>query len=66
MQLARVTTARDLLKNLDDHSLSFIGQELGYYDQAHFIREFKQVTGMTPGKYRKRSRSRRVALQVAE
>lgn len=62
LQLTRVSTARDLLKKMDTHSLSFIGQELGYYDQGHFIREFKRVMGMTPGKYRKRSQHRRRAL----
>ena len=24
---------------------------LGFYDQAHFIREFKKMYGVTPGKY---------------
>jgi len=34
-------------------SLSQIGLESGYYDQAHFIREFKTFTGFTPGRYQK-------------
>ncbi|MFC5537676.1 hypothetical protein ACFPQ1_25390 [Rhodocytophaga aerolata] len=25
--------------------------ELGYYDQAHFINEFKQFSGFTPRNY---------------
>lgn len=29
-------------------SLTRIGQDCGYYDQSHFIREFKQLTGYTP------------------
>lgn len=28
-----------------------ISLQLGYYDQAHFIRDFKAVTGATPGKW---------------
>jgi AraC-like DNA-binding protein len=29
-----------------------IATECGYYDQSHFIREFKQLTGDSPEKYR--------------
>ena len=33
-------------------SLTRIGYQCNYYDQAHFIREFKDYTGITPGEYR--------------
>lgn len=33
-------------------SLTDIGLIAGYYDQSHFIREFKAYTNMTPGQYR--------------
>lgn len=33
--------------------LTQIGLEAGYYDQSHFIREFKSYTGLTPSQYRK-------------
>ena len=29
--------------------LTYIAFECGYYDQAHFIKEFKSYTGLTPG-----------------
>jgi AraC-like DNA-binding protein len=31
------------------HSFTDIGYEAGFYDQAHFIKEFKDFTGETPG-----------------
>lgn len=33
--------------------------DLGYFDQAHFIRDFKAVIGMTPGQYARQSWPRR-------
>ena len=33
------------------HSLTEIGLEAGYYDQSHFIREFKSFTDITPKQY---------------
>lgn len=32
-------------------SLTQIGYACGYYDQSHFIREFKQLTGFTPREF---------------
>ena len=34
-------------------SLSSIALETGFSDQAHFTRRFKELTGMSPGQYRK-------------
>jgi len=39
-----------LLHN-SDLSLTQIGLEAGYYDQSHFIREFKSYTELTPKEY---------------
>lgn len=33
-------------------TLTEIGSEAGYYDQSHFIREFKSYTDLTPKQYR--------------
>jgi AraC-like DNA-binding protein len=41
------------LLHTSDLSLTEIGLEAGYYDQAHFIREFKSFTDLTPKEYRK-------------
>ncbi|MES9938939.1 MAG: helix-turn-helix transcriptional regulator [Candidatus Thiodiazotropha sp. 6PLUC2] len=34
-------------------SLTELAYRSGYFDQAHFIKEFKRYTGMTPGQYLK-------------
>lgn len=39
-------------------SLTEIGLESGYYDQSHFIRQFKFYTGLTPKQYRNASKQR--------
>lgn len=44
------------LLHKDSLNLTDIGLEAGYYDQAHFIREFRRFTHITPGEYRRSSR----------
>ena len=34
-----------------------LAQQLGYFDQAHFIREFRQMVGQPPAEYLKRVRA---------
>ena len=34
-----------------DISLTEIGHQFGYFDQAHFIRSFKKACGVTPSDY---------------
>jgi AraC-like DNA-binding protein len=55
-RLLRVETARLALKRMRAPSTTYLAAELGFYDQAHFIREFSAVVGMTPYAYLKRSR----------
>ena len=56
-QLHRVKMARALISRRPEQSLTDIGQEAGFYDQAHFIRHFHKITGQTPGEYRQRKMS---------
>jgi AraC-like DNA-binding protein len=57
-QLLRVEKARLALKTLTRQNHSRLAAELGYYDQAHFIRDFQAVIGMTPYRYMQRSQAR--------
>jgi AraC-like DNA-binding protein len=52
--LIRCFRLQDALARLgvgSDVNLSAVAQELGYFDQAHFTRDFKRVTGVSPGRY---------------
>lgn len=54
-QFARMLRINAAVRRLDTGlPLSFLAQESGFYDQAHFIRDFKEVCGITPGGYRDR------------
>lgn len=50
---ARVEYGKNLLLRYPDLPLPEIAEKLGYNDQFHFIRQFRQQTGTTPGQYRK-------------
>ena len=50
---ARISYARSLLVSDDTLTLPEVAERLGYNDQYHFIRQFKAVTGQTPGQFRK-------------
>ncbi len=49
----RVEQARRLLTETDD-SIASIGAQVGFYDQSHFTKRFRSVTGITPRAYRKK------------
>ena len=42
------------IENDDFIRWSKIARESGFYDQAHFINEFKSFSGFTPNEYMKR------------
>jgi AraC-like DNA-binding protein len=58
-QLQRIRRARQLISLNPDWPLVDIAQEAGFYDQAHFIRQFQKVHQLTPGEYRNRKRVQR-------
>lgn len=49
--LERIAAGRDV-------DWTTLAHELGYFDQAHFIRDFKAMVGQTPGDYLRRGESR--------
>lgn len=53
---ARISYAKSILLSDDTLTLPVIAEKLGYNDQFHFIRQFKSVTGLTPGEYRKNNK----------
>lgn len=50
-RISRFQTALSLLRQGRFHSLTNIAHSLGYYDQAHFIRDFKLFSGASPRIY---------------
>ena len=55
--LHKINTARSQISRYPEYPLTHMAQQCGFYDQAHFIRQFRQVTGETPGAYRRRKRA---------
>lgn len=52
----RMEHARRLLTETDD-TITNIAVAVGFYDQSHFTKKFRQFAGITPLAYRKRYRS---------
>jgi AraC-like DNA-binding protein len=51
-KIFRLSLAMQAVQNIgSQRNLTEITYELGYFDQAHFIHEFKAMTGMTPREY---------------
>jgi transcriptional regulator GlxA family with amidase domain len=47
-KVIRLQTALKMLLNEETESLTHIAYESEYYDQAHFIKDFKEFTGTNP------------------
>ncbi|MGI8987080.1 MAG: helix-turn-helix domain-containing protein [Nocardioidaceae bacterium] len=47
----RLHEAAGALRSTVRPALARIAADLGYSDQAHFTRDFRRVTGLTPGEY---------------
>jgi AraC-like DNA-binding protein len=51
-KFASIVRLKNIIQTYDTvNSLTELGYETGFYDQAHFIKEFKTFTGDTPEKF---------------
>jgi AraC-like DNA-binding protein len=58
-QLQRIKRARRLMSLRPDLPLVEVSLAAGFYDQAHFTRQFQQITGQSPGQYQKKKRAQK-------
>lgn len=52
--LSRITRLQQFLKVVQHgqvNSLTALAYDMGYYDQSHFVKDFKSFTGLTPRQY---------------
>jgi AraC-like DNA-binding protein len=66
IRIIRFNASIHLGSEINDLNLTQLGHELGFYDQSHFIREFKNFSSLTPKAFFKRplSDSERINLEV--
>lgn len=56
-ELQRIALARYRLTITPTLSLTDLALDSGFFDQAHFTRQFQKITGQTPGQYQQRKLS---------
>ncbi len=67
--LARLLRMRRLLAGIDVHgSIGWrhLAADLGWYDQAHLIRDFRRHTGVTPSQYLEAQRAELTDVEAAD
>ncbi len=50
-RIIRIQTVKSHMKLSSPQSLTSLAYDAGFYDQAHFIKEFREIMGLTPGQY---------------
>ncbi|HTF97086.1 MAG TPA: helix-turn-helix domain-containing protein [Cellvibrio sp.] len=61
-QLQQIKKARQLISINPERPLVDIAHEAGFYDQAHFNRQFQKINQQTPGQYRNKKRAQKHPL----
>lgn len=64
IKIIRFQSALDMLHSDERKSLSEIASALGYFDQPHFVKEFKEFSGVTPKKYEQFLDSRQYSSKI--
>lgn len=55
VDVVRLTSSAKRMQRITGRQLTGVAYESGYFDQAHFIKEFKKYTGITPWQYHTRA-----------
>ena len=66
-QLCKTVRFQFMLGEINSHkieSLTALATEYAFYDQAHFIHEFKENAGLTPGQYAKEIESKKYGESI--
>lgn len=50
-RIIRFNRVLHLIEEKTENNFAYLAQESGFYDQAHFIKDFKDFTGLNPGSY---------------
>ena len=57
IDIVRLNTSAKILQRMKEkHRLAGVAYECGYFDQSHFIKDFKKITGVTPQQYHEQVR----------
>ncbi|WP_240903895.1 helix-turn-helix domain-containing protein [Chengkuizengella sediminis] len=51
IKLYRLQNAAEMIDHNSNHDWLKLSMDLGYYDQSHFIKDFKNIIGKTPDEY---------------
>lgn len=63
-QYSEIIRLQSAIMYLEKENVDFVYDKLGYYDQAHFIKEFKKFILLTPQNYLKKKTQRNFVRSI--